>query len=112
MAKYYGKIGFAKLVEKEGSITEEQIVEKTYYGDVIRHGMSYNPSGEKLLDDIRLTDEISIVADHFAMENSYLMRYVTYLGAKWKIASFSVAYPRIIITFGGVYNGPEETETP
>jgi len=109
MAKYYGMIGFAKLVEKPGSIFEETVIEKPYYGDVLKHSLRFEASSEKLHDDVKLNNEISILADSFAYQNSHLMRYVTYMGAKWEIASMTNAYPRIIITLGGVYNGPKPT---
>ena len=32
------------------------------------------------------------------------MRYVEFMGAKWKISSVEVQYPRLILTVGGVYN--------
>jgi hypothetical protein len=107
MAKYYGNIGFAKLVEKPGSIYEETVIEKPYFGDVLKKSLRYEPSSEKLSDDVKLNNEISILADSFAYQNSHLMRYVTYNGTKWKIASMTDGYPRIIISLGGVYNGPE-----
>lgn len=107
MAKYYGNIGFAKLTEKPGSIYEETVIEKPYFGDVIRDRITYDPSSEKLHDDVKVNNEISIIADSFAYQNSHLMRYVTYMGAKWNIASMSLGYPRIRLTLGGVYNGPE-----
>ncbi|MCM1224006.1 MAG: hypothetical protein NC548_57095, partial [Lachnospiraceae bacterium] len=55
-------------------------------------------------DDISIANEISIVADPFANENFYSMRYVVFRGAKWKISNVEVQYPRLILTIGGVYN--------
>lgn len=110
MAKYFGKIGYATLLEQDGSIWEEDVIEKTYYGDVIRHSARYE-SADQLNDNVKLNDEISIIADDFAFQNTHRMRYVTHLGVKWKITNISVGYPRITLAFGGVYNGPEPSET-
>lgn len=62
-------------------------------------------SGETLNDDINIANEISIVADPFARKNFHKMRYVAYMGAKWKISKVEVGYPRLILTIGGLYNG-------
>lgn len=32
------------------------------------------------------------------------MRYIEFMGAKWKITNIEVQYPRLILTVGGVYN--------
>lgn len=106
MAKFSGMIGYAILTEREGSIWEDEIIEKPYFGDVIRHSARFE-SADQLNDNVKLNDEISIVADSFAYKNSHLMRYVTYLGIKWKITNMSIGRPRITLAIGGVYNGPE-----
>ena len=111
MAKFSGMIGYAATVEDEGSIWEENIIEKPCFGDTFRHSFRYNSSSEKENDDVVLNNEISIVADSFAYRNSHLMRYVTLNGARWKITSVTVGFPRLTLTIGGVYNGPEPDET-
>jgi hypothetical protein len=35
-----------------------------------------------------------------------MMRYVEWMNARWKITSIDVKRPRVILTIGGVYNGP------
>ena len=61
--------------------------------------------------EIELSDEKAVLdfckKQSLDYQNSHLMRYVTYKGTKWKIASMTDGYPRIIISLGGVYNGPE-----
>lgn len=104
MAKFCGKIGFAKPVESDIGVWTDEIVERLYYGDTIRIVRRLQ-SSENLNDDINISHEISIVADAFANENSHLMKYVEFMGAKWKIASVEVQYPRLVLSVGGVYNG-------
>lgn len=104
--KYYGMIGFLKVVEKPGSIWEEEIIEHPAKGDVLRFSVQY-PNGEGLNDDVKLSNEISIVADSFIYQNVHLMKYVTYLNAKWAITNITVDRPRITLAIGGVYNGPQ-----
>lgn len=103
MAKFYGPIGYAVTVETRPGVWEEQIAERPYYGDLIRNTRRLQ-SSETLNDDISVANEISIVADPFANENFYSMRYVGFMGAKWKISNVEVQYPRLILTIGGVYN--------
>lgn len=57
-----------------------------------------------------VSNEFSIVADPFAYANFHSMRFIEYMGAKWKISNVEVQYPRLILTVGGVYN-EQTTET-
>lgn len=104
MAKWCGVIGYAETVETEPGLYEEQITERTYFGDVIRNTRLLQNSGV-VNDNINVANQISIVADPFANQNFYSMRYVEYMGAKWRITNVEVQYPRLILTIGGVYNG-------
>jgi hypothetical protein len=106
MAKWYGNIGYAKMVETEPGLWEEQIVELPYYGDLGRNTRKLQNSSS-VNDDVNIANEISIVADPYANENIYAMRYVEFMGAKWKITNVEVQYPRLILTVGGAYNGEQ-----
>lgn len=104
MAKFYGKIGYASTVETKPGVYEEQIVERSYYGDLIRNTRRLQ-SADKVNDDINISNEISIVADPYATNNFHTMRYAVFMGTKWKVSNVEVSYPRLILTLGGVYNG-------
>lgn len=104
MAKFYGKIGYANTVETKPGVYEEQIVERSYYGDLIRNTRRLQ-SADQVNDDINISNEISIVADPYATNNFHTMRYAVFMGTKWKISNIEVSYPRLILTLGGVYNG-------
>lgn len=104
MNKFYGKIGYAISEETVPGVWVERIVERSYYGDVIRN-IRRLQSSENLNDNINVSNEISIVADAFANQNFHSMRYVEYMGTKWKVSSIEVKYPRLILSMGGVYNG-------
>lgn len=106
MAKWYGIIGYAETVETERGIWENRIVERPYYGDVNRNTRRLQNSSS-VNDDINVANEISIVADPFANENFHAMRYVEFMGAKWKVSTVEVQYPRLILTVGGEYNGEQ-----
>lgn len=103
MAKFYGNIGFNAPKETAPGVWMPQFVEKPYYGDVTRNNRRLE--GNKVNDDINISNVISILADSFANENIYAMTYVVYMGAKWKISDVEVQYPRLLLTLGGVYDG-------
>lgn len=104
MAKWYGEIGYGETVETAPSVWTEKIVKKMqYYGDVISNNRRLQ-TGDKVNDDITITNQISILADPYACENFHAMRYATYMGTKWKITSVDMEFPRLILTLGGVYN--------
>ena len=104
MAKFYGVIGYAVTEETEPGIYEERIIEKEHFGDVIRNTRRLS-NASKVNDDITISNQISIVADPFANNNFHSMRYVSFMGSKWKVTEVEVQYPRLILTLGGVYNG-------
>ena len=102
MAKFYGTVGFVKTVESAPGVWTEQVVERKYYGNVISRARSLQGSGVN--DNIIISDEISIVADPFANENYFAIRFVEYMGIKWKVQSISVQFPRLNLSLGGLYN--------
>lgn len=106
MAKFYGAIGYAVTEETKPGVWTEKITERMYYGDLTRNTRKLQ-STDQLNDDLNIANEISIVADPFANENFHSMKYAEFMGAKWKITSVEVQYPRLILTVGGVYNGEQ-----
>ena len=104
MHKFCGNIGYAISKETTPGVWIEDIVERQYFGDVYRNTRKLQ-SGNQVNDSIDISNEISILSDPFANENFHSMRYVTYMGAKWKVSSVEVRYPRLILTVGGLYNG-------
>ena len=105
MAKWFGVIGFAETVETKPGVWEERITERKYYGDVIRNTRRLQ-STDKLNDNIDISNEISIVADPFANNHIYAMRYVEYMGARWKVSTVDASQrPRLTLSLGGLYNG-------
>lgn len=103
MAKFYGPIGFAKTVETTPGVWEEQIVERNYRGELTRNNRRLQNTNQ-LIDDITIANEISIVADPYVNENFHTMRYVKFMGTKWKVNNIDVQYPRLILSLGGIYN--------
>ncbi len=104
MAKYHGYVGYAIDVEAYPGVWEEQITEHEYYGDVIKNKTSVQQN-TTINAGIDIRNNISIIGDPFAYENFYAIRYVSYLGKKWKVSSIEIERPRLILTLGGIYNG-------
>lgn len=106
--KYHGKIGFAgEQIETQPGIWTEGITEREYGGDLLRFSRRSQDSG-KINDDMTISNQISVVADAYLNENLYRVRYLTFMGGKWKIDSVDVEYPRLTFTLGGLYHGPED----
>lgn len=108
MAKFYGKIGYVQTVEKivDGRSTgvfEEQVIERSYYGDLVRNTRRLQ-SSEQLNDNIVISNEVSIISDPYAQQNFHTIRYVEFMGTKWKVTNVEVQYPRLNLTLGEVYN--------
>lgn len=108
MAKFYGEIGYSETVETSPGVWQEQITKRQYFGDVLRN-ISRTQGGENLNDNLTIDNRLSIVADPYAYDNFYAMRYVKWQGSLWKITSVEVQRPRLILSIGGVYN---EQQTP
>lgn len=104
MAKFYGKIGYAEQVETRPGVWEEHITERAYYGEVYRNIRNLQNAGQ-VNDNVDIANEFSIVADPFAYQNFHSMRYIEFMGAKWKISKVDVQHPRLTLTVGGLYNG-------
>lgn len=101
--RYHGIIGFADTVETTPGVCEEQIIERVYRGEVLSITKRWEGT-QNLNDDLKLNSRISIIADPYIRQNLKGIRYAEYFGTKWKVDSVEVKYPRLILSFNGVYN--------
>lgn len=108
--RFFGEVGYAETFENAPGVWQEKVFTRRYTGDVLKN-VSQMQSGENLNDDLNISNRFSIVADSFAYENFYRMRYIYWLGEKWKVKSVEVQRPRLILTVGGVYND-QTSRTP
>lgn len=104
MAKYFGSVGYAEDEEVSPGIVKERIVTREYFGDIIRNNRRLENS-DQINDDIKITNQISIVSDPYAIDNFWKIRYATFMGQKWKVKTVEVEFPRLILTLGELYNG-------
>ena len=106
MARFFGEVGFAEAnVETSPGIFEDIIVEKKFKGDIIRNTRRFQ-DGSTIVDGITLDNYIRILANQYALERVNAMRYVIWNGVRWEISSVEIQRPRLLLTLGGIYNGP------
>lgn len=103
MAKWAGTIAFAIEVEQEPGIWVTQIKEKKYTGDLIKKRIMFQDISA-ISDRPNVSNQISFIADPFALSNFNTIQYVTFMGFKWKVKDFEFELPRVNLTMGDLYN--------
>lgn len=110
MARFSGLVGFAHTVRTRPGVSEEVITEKgPYFGDVKRASLTLQQA-TTVNTDLRTTNTIEIVADDYASENIFAIRFVEWAGTPWLVAEVTVQRPRLLLRLGGVYHGPRAAE--
>ena len=103
MAKFFGAIGFADTIEVNPGVYIDRITERNYYGELIRNTNRWTTSSDSVNDNLNINNQVSIISDPYAVNNFHSMKYIEFMGSKWKITSVEVSYPRLILTIGGLY---------
>lgn len=104
MAKFYGVVGYVESTETAPGVYIEIATERKYYGDILKNVKKY-VSSEYLNDNLTISNSISILADAYAYDHFFAIRYVNWMGANWKVTDVEVQRPRLILSLGEVYNG-------
>lgn len=104
MAKFSGTIGYALSEEVSPGVWVDVITEKNYRGDVVTDRRQFQ-TGEQVNDNLVVDNSFSIIANDYAYANIGVMKYIVWQKVAWKIQSFNIERPRILIKIGGVYNG-------
>lgn len=107
MTRFRGEVGYGYSVEDppESGIWVDMITEVVYQGDVIRNTRKLE-GGEGVNDNITVANSISIVADEYAVNHFFDIKYVRWAGILWTVTQVEVKDPRLILSLGKVYNGP------
>lgn len=108
MAKFYGMLGYVETTEVRPSVFVEEAAERPCVGDIVRNYRRVE-NGLGINDDINLSNQLSIVADPYAMDHYFAIRYVKWNGGCWKVTGVEIQWPRLLLTIGGLYNGNGET---
>lgn len=113
--KFCGLVGYCESVEGTGEWGKgkwtDVVTERKRYGDIVRNNRRYSPNSDTVNDELTLSHTISIVADAYMMEHYYAIKYVLWKGQRWKVTEIQVERPRLILTIGGLYNGPTPEST-
>lgn len=104
MAKFFGEVGYAQSVEVRPGVWKDVITERKYYGDEVRPTRRLDEV-EKVNFDISTNTSLSIMADAYANEHFFAIRYVKWAGVYWTVTSVDPMRPRLLLRLGGVYNG-------
>ena len=102
--RFLGRVGYSSPTEVQPDVWQDQFVERTYGGEVLRD-TRYFAQGETVLGQVRFQTRISVVADGFALEHFMDIRYVEWAGKFWTVESATPERPRLILVLGGIYNG-------
>lgn len=108
MTRFFGKVGYGNTVDNGKGVHKLEITERLYQGDVIRPSRRYSED-QKVNSDVSVGNAISIVADGYANNHFFAIRYVVWQGGYWEVRNITVEPPRLILALGGVYNGPKGT---
>ena len=84
-------------------IWNEVVEEKNYYGDLTNRSRRWQ-QGQDLIDDVTITNELTITTDPYIIENLTNIKYVVIMGIKWKISNITLSAPRLTLSLGGIYN--------
>lgn len=106
MTRFSGKVGYGATVESSPGVHRDVITEISYFGDVIKNTVAAK-EGVSVNDDITVNNIISIVADEYANGHFMNIRYVEWAGNLWKVTNVDIQRPRLLLSIGGVYNGPK-----
>lgn len=104
MARFYGAVGYVTEVETSIDVITNQPTERMYKGELMSNSRRLE-NGLGVNDDVTINNRISIIADPYANNHMFAIRYVKWRGAAWKVTSVESEPPRLILTLGGVYNG-------
>ena len=106
MARFHGAVGFKEEVDsQETGIVRDLVVERTFYGKVLEHSRRWQNS-DVVTNDLMLSNQIAITATDYAFKNASAIIYVCYMGGRWSVTGVRVKGPELVLTLGGVYNGP------
>lgn len=104
MARYFDKVGFALTGSLVDGVWTDAITERAYKGDILDAVRSAEAS-DKVNDDFRVQNRISILADAYATENFSAIRYAIWNGTRWTVNTVTIERPRLILALGGVWDG-------
>lgn len=111
MARSIVLVGYANPGEVVDGVWSDSVIERAFDGRIL-DVVSSSEESDKVNDNIRIRNRFSIVADAFLLENFSQIKYVKWMGTRWKAETVEVKRPRLVISVGGVYAGPIPAPPP
>lgn len=103
--RYSGKLGIVQQTEVRPGIWEETVTEVSALGTV-RQTTEALDGSDAVLPRYRTTTSVSVSARGVGPIDNSDIRYITFKGKRWQIATIVDEPPKIVIYIGEVYNGP------
>lgn len=110
--RFFGKIGFEETNEILPGVWEPTVVYREYIGDVNRNQRRWQEQSDTINDKLNISNEISVIADDYMLENLGVMKCVEFGGSKWKISWVNLQYPRVILTLSDLYTEEADDVQP
>jgi hypothetical protein len=111
MTKWYGKVGYGHNVDKGNGVWDDVITERKLYGEVVKNTRRLI-TGADVNSKLTTGNSISVMADAYALDNFFAIRYVEWQGALWTVIDIEEQRPRLLLRLGDVYNGPRPEPAP
>lgn len=105
MTRFHGRVGYGESVQTAPGVYDDVITERVYRGDVKRISRKLQV-GDSIIGTIKVQNSISILADAYALNNFFNIRYVYWSGERWTVTDIENNRPRLELRLGEVYNGP------
>ena len=106
MARFHDYVGFLIPTDDQRTgISTDRVIERPYYGKILEHTRRWE-STDHVNDDLTIANQISITANDYAFSHASAIAYVHFMGGYWKVTSIRIKAPEIVLTLGGVWNGP------
>ena len=112
MARFFGRIGYGESVETAPGVHELMILLSVHITEMLFEMREISNQEKISIADLSVQNSISIVADAYANDHFFAIRYVEWAGALWTVSSVEVQSPRLLLRLGEVYNGPTPEVTP
>jgi hypothetical protein len=111
MARFYGRVGFGISTETKPGVWSDVMVEHSFYGDVVQNRRIL-AQGDDVNKNLSVGNSISLVANAYAREHFFAIKYVEWQGVLWTVTDVAVEHPRLVLQLGEVYNGPTPAVAP
>ena len=106
MTRFCGQVGYIETIESAPGVWTEKETVRKHTGEVLTSSRRYE-NGTSINDNLVMSSRLSIVADGYAKDHFSFIKWVELWGVKWKVTNIEVQFPRLILSFGGVWSAED-----